>query len=73
MPHNINLPTHRYVYVIAGFVRPTDDGSPADERLPAVWWGLSVTPNRTLGAHVVLENGAMVVDLPFHALRRLVA
>lgn len=69
MPHNINLPTHRYVYVMSRFVRPQDEGSPTDDYLSAVWWGVSVTPNRTLGAHVVLESGAMVVDLPFHALR----
>lgn len=65
MPHNIPLPTHRYVYVGASFVRPDKGG---EKLIPAVWWGVSVQPNRTLGCHVLLEDGAMVVDLPLHAL-----
>ena len=69
MPHNINLPRHRYVWVMSDYVRKTDDGSSPYELIPAVWWGVSVQPNRVLGCHVVLENGAMVVDLPLHALR----
>ena len=69
MPHNLNLPRHRYVWVMSDYVRKTDDGSSPYELIPAVWWGVSVQPNRVLGCHVVLENGAMVVDLPLHALR----
>jgi hypothetical protein len=45
------------------------EGVTSYEMIPAVWWGVSVAPNRVLGCHVVLENGAMVVDLPLHALR----
>lgn len=69
MPHNLALPRHRYVWVMSGYVRNTDDGTSPYLPIPAVWWGVSVQPNRTLGCHVVLENGAMVVDLPLHALR----
>lgn len=69
MPHNISLPRHRYVWVMSDYVRHSDDGSSQYELIPAVWWGVSVQPNRVLQCHVVLENGAMVVDLPLHALR----
>ena len=67
MSHNISLPRHRYVWVKSRYV--TTDISHQDESLSAVWWGVSVTPNRILACHVVLENGAMVVDLPLCALR----
>jgi hypothetical protein len=67
MPHNIPLPTHKYVYVIPSFVRP--ETVAIEPLIPAVWWGVSVQPNRTLGCHVLLEDGAMVVDLPLNALR----
>ena len=65
MSHNISLPRHRYVWVVPSFVL-------REERttlVPAVWVGVSVTPGRSLGCHVLLENGALVVDLPLHALR----
>lgn len=65
MPHNIPLPTHRYVSVVPSFVRPEPTG---EALISAVWWGVSVMPNRTLGCHVLLEDGAMVVDLPLNAL-----
>ena len=67
MAHNIALPTHRYVHVVPYFVRP--DCEDVFPLIPAVWWGISVTPNRTLGCHVLLEDGAMVIDLPLQALR----
>ena len=69
MSHNIALPRHRYVWVMSDYVRPSDDASSPYDLIPAVWWGVSVQPNRVLCCHVVLENGAMVVDLPLHALR----
>jgi hypothetical protein len=34
-----------------------------------MWVGVSVTPGRSIGCHLLLENGALVVDLPLHALR----
>lgn len=70
MPHNLPLPTHRYVWVMANAVLRSDD--PFRDRhkiIPAVWWGVSVTPNRMLGCHILLENGAMVVDVPLASLR----
>ena len=66
MSHNISLPRHRYVYVVPSFVLR----DPLRTALvPAVWIGVSVTAGRSLGCHVLLENGAVVVDLPLHALR----
>lgn len=67
MPHNVELPRHRYVYVVPSFVLRPDDLRTA--LIPAVWVGVSVTPGRALGCHVLLESGALVVDLPLHALR----
>lgn len=70
MAHNISLPTHRYVYVLKRAVMVLED--PSAERhdlVPCVWWGISVTPNRMLGCHLLLENGAMVVDVPLKYLR----
>lgn len=70
MAHNLTLPTHRYVYVMDDYVKPRQiEGVVSYDMTPAIWWGVSVVPNRVLGCHVVLENGAMIVDLPLHALR----
>jgi len=64
--HNLSLPRHRYIGVHASFV--LKDAAHDHRLLPAVWWGVSVTPGRMLGCHVLLECGALVVDLPLHAL-----
>jgi len=64
MMHNIDLPQHRYVWVRDVFVHR----QPVGAFVPAVWWGVSSTPGRMLGCHVLLESGAMVLDLPLHAL-----
>lgn len=66
MAHNISLPHHRYVWVVPSFVlrQPIKP-----DLIPAMWIGVSVTPGRSIGCHVLLENGALVVDLPLHALR----
>ena len=64
MPHNVALPTHRYVYVADEFVHRQHSG----HRVPAVWWGVSSDAGRALGCHVLLESGALVLDLPLHAL-----
>lgn len=70
MAHNIMLPRHRYVWVAKYMVMNIDIDGPhsLEEKIPAVWWGVSVTPNRLLGCHVLLENGAMVIDVPLMAL-----
>lgn len=65
MSHNIPLPTHRYVHVRSSFVLDAPEAGPT---LPAVWWGVSSSPGRALGCHVLLENGALVLDLPPHAV-----
>jgi hypothetical protein len=66
MKHNIDLPRHRYVHVIASAV--LRNGSP-NETLPCVWWGMSATHGRMFGCHIMLASGAVVVDLPLHVLR----
>ena len=66
MSHNISLPRHRYVYVVPTFVL---HDALRTALVPAVWIGVSVTAGRSIGCHVLLENGAVVVDLPLHALR----
>jgi hypothetical protein len=66
MAHNIALPRHRYVWVVPSFVLRSSHGQAL---VPAIWYGVSVTPGRSLGCHVLLENGAMVVDLPLHAIK----
>lgn len=65
--HNIALPRHRYVWVVPSFVLST--ATRHDALIPAVWYGISVQPGRVMGCHVLLESGALVVDLPLHALR----
>lgn len=67
MPHNAPLPTHRYVFVADEFVLR----QPTGHRVPAVWWGVSSDAGRALGCHVLLENGALVLDLPLHALSHM--
>jgi hypothetical protein len=66
MSHNIDLPRHRYVHVMESAVMRA--GSP-ERTLPCVWWGISATPGRMFGCHILMESGAVVVDLPLHALR----
>ena len=64
--HNVDLPRHRYCYVIEAAVHRKGR---SDVAIPCVWWGMSATPGRMFGCHTLLESGAMVVDLPLHALR----
>lgn len=68
MPHNAALPAHRYVWVLKSFVYKNFDEADLS-MVRALWFGVSATPARTLGCHLLLENGAMVLDLPIHALR----
>jgi hypothetical protein len=70
MSHNIALPRHRYVHIVPEFVlQPAALYGPFTPAIPAVWYGVSVQPGRVMGCHVLLENGATVIDLPLHALR----
>ena len=66
MAHNIDLPRHRYIHVIESAVHR---GGSVERTVPCIWWGMSATPGRMFGCHVLLTSGAMVVDLPLHALR----
>jgi hypothetical protein len=64
MAHNVCLEKHRYVWVQSDYVLR----DPSTEFEPAIWWGVSSHPGRSLGCHVLLESGAVVLDLPLHAL-----
>jgi len=64
--HNIDLPRHRYCHVIEAAVHRKGR---EDKTLPCVWWGMSATPGRMFGCHILIESGAVIVDLPLHALR----
>jgi hypothetical protein len=66
--HNLSLPRHRYVFVRSDMVWDPEDPTPVPALLPAVWFGVGVTPGRVMGCHVLLESGAVVVDLPLQAL-----
>lgn len=59
-----SLPAHVYCHVERSFVRT---GSP-DGMEPCVWFGLRAYAGRAWGCHVLLECGAVVRDLPLHAL-----
>lgn len=69
MPHNCDLPRHRYVWVHPHFVLPEKELVENTDPIPAVWYGISAIPNRMMGCHVVLETGATVLDLPLCALQ----
>ena len=59
-----SLPQHVYCHVDKGFVR-TGDQSGFE---PCVWFGLRSFAGRAWGCHVLLECGAVVRDIPLHAL-----
>jgi hypothetical protein len=59
-----SLPQHIYCHVERSFVR-TGEQSGFE---PAVWFGLRAFAGRAWGCHVLLECGAVVRDLPLHAL-----
>jgi hypothetical protein len=58
-----SLPHHVYCVVDRAFSRV--DGTGFE---PAIWFGLRAYPGRAWGCHVLLECGAVVRDLPLHAL-----
>ena len=59
-----SLPQHIYCHVERCYVRGTLDLGTE----PCVWFGLRSHPGRAWGCHVMLECGAVVRDLPLHAL-----
>jgi predicted dienelactone hydrolase len=58
-----SLPRHQYCAVSSVHVRKKGNGFE-----PCVWFGLKSYPGRAWGCHVMLEGGAVVRDLPLHAL-----
>jgi hypothetical protein len=63
--HNASI-SHRYAFVRERFLYDGDESKTG--MIPAVIHGISSTPSRSLGFHVLLENGARWSDLPLHAL-----
>ena len=60
-----SLPGHVYALVDRSIVRR--DGVPGTYE-PCVWFGLRSFPARAWGCHILLECGALVRDVPLHAL-----
>ncbi len=58
-----SLPRHVYALVDRAFTRRDGQGWE-----PCIWFGLRSYPGRAWGCHVLLECGAVVRDLPLHAL-----
>lgn len=58
-----SLPHHGYCLVDRAYTRKSGSGFE-----PCVWFGLRSYPTRAWGCHVMLECGAVVRDLPLHAL-----
>jgi hypothetical protein len=62
--HNVALPTHRYVWVDAESVlRDATEGA-----VHGLWFGIASHPGRAVTCHVLLDNGAIVHDLPWRHL-----
>jgi hypothetical protein len=59
-----SLPQHIYCHVERSFVRTGEQTGTE----PVVWFGLRAYPGRAWGAHIMLECGAVVRDVPLHAL-----
>lgn len=59
-----NLPYHVYCHVGKTFLSGYEESG--WER--AVWFGITLPPNRAVGLSVLLENGAMYRQLPPHSL-----
>lgn len=59
-----SLPQHIYCHVDREYVR-TGEQTGFE---PCVWFGLRSYPGRAWGCHVMLENGAVVRDVPLKAL-----
>ena len=64
-----SLPAHIYCHVESAYVR--HDVGNTDALVitePCVWFGLRSYPGRAWGCHIMLECGAVVRDIPLHAL-----
>ena len=58
-----SLPKHQYVWVDSSFTHKKAKGF-----VPAVWFGLTSHPSRMWGCNCLFEDGAMIRNLPLHAL-----
>lgn len=62
-----SIPAHQYVWVARKFVRKHCNSGWE----PAIWFGLQSTPSRAFGLHIRLDDGAIVRNLPPHAIKWL--
>lgn len=58
---------HQYVWVDQFFTRKNVAGAYIKYE-PAIWFAVSAKPGRAWGLHLLLENGAVIRDIPPHAM-----
>lgn len=64
--NNVNLPKHLYAYLRTEFCNNLEPGT--EGFIPCVVFGAESNLNRALGFHVLREDGALVSQVPLHAL-----
>lgn len=69
MNNNCSLPKHIYAFLRTEFVNNLKPGS--DGLIPAVIFGAESVPGRALTFHVLRDDGALVSQVPLHALCHL--
>ncbi|MCI0748165.1 MAG: hypothetical protein L0Y58_22390 [Verrucomicrobia subdivision 3 bacterium] len=67
--NNCDLPKHFYALLRAEFCNNLELGT--EGLIPCVVFGVEAQPGRALGFHVLREDGAMVSQVPIHALCHL--
>lgn len=66
MNNNCNLPKHVYGYLRTEFCNNLESGT--EGIIPAVIFAVESTPGRALTFHVLRDDGALVSQVPLHAL-----
>lgn len=64
MPSNLNIPMQR-VWVDLKYLTQSE----SHNNLFGYWYGVSLIPNRVIGCHITLADGANWCRVPLHALR----
>jgi len=64
--NNVSLPKHQYAYLRTEFCNNLDEKH--NGTIPCVVFGAESNPERALGFHVLREDGALVAQVPIHAL-----
>lgn len=66
MNNNCDLPKHIYAFLRTEFVNNLADGTHG--LIPCVIFAVESLPGRAVGFHVLREDGALVAQVPIHAL-----